>query len=243
MKLNKALYLPLLMTSIFLLSSCNEEDETSPVLTNEEVATSVEVSLSQSDGGLAMETETYAKTTETEYQNIESNCDYGTSDSQVISKSGNQRSYSFTLNYDAAASCNNFNIPTSLRFTSSRSGFYQGPKIEHQGGASSDFELTNLNPFDLSQDYTLNGTHQYNGTLVYMGRQQNRGVSTQINLTVENLSVDKQTYEIQGGTGTFTLNATGSGGNTGSFSGAIQFLGNGQAEVTINGETFPIDIN
>ena len=57
-----------------------------------------------------------------------------------------------------------------------------------------------------------------------------------------NVEVTKTTFEIVNGSGGFTIVATGGSGISETIEGTVVFLGNGKAEVTINGETYLISI-
>jgi hypothetical protein len=88
----------------------------------------------------------------------------------------------------------------------------------------------------------LNGTYNRSGSQTSKVRDRN-SFTSELDMTLASLSVNKNTLQIDGGTGTFTLTGSVAGGGSFSYEGSITFLGNGMATITINGETYEIDLN
>lgn len=243
MKFTKPFYWILSLTIVLFLCSCENEEE-SPILelSDEEAADALQVALSETDGGFMTEVNDLGQEAQAQYNNISTDCNYLTTDSTENSYNGPLRNFSFVSFYQSQASCNTFNIPISLDFTSIRDGIYQGPRLSHQGTGLSSLSLTNLNPLN-NEDYTLSGEHSYTGSQTLSTRIQTRTLNTQILITWSDIRIDKQDFTINSGQAVFILEAIGSSGEPILYNGTILFLGNGQAEVTIKGETYPIDIS
>ena len=89
--------------------------------------------------------------------------------------------------------------------------------------------------------FELNGEYKYNGTFV--DKQKNQSISSNIVMTLTDISISKDSHLITAGKGSYSI--SGSVPSKGSFkySGEIKFLGDGQAEVSVNGVVYVADIN
>ena len=86
----------------------------------------------------------------------------------------------------------------------------------------------------------MNGAYTRNGSQESKIGQQNSFTST-LTITASNLLVDKSTQEINGGTASFTLEGSGSGGTNITYTGSIVFNGNQSATLTLNGNSYPLN--
>ncbi len=230
-----------LAASILFFSCETEEDGLAIEFTEADAAETIEIALSESEGGFATEVTTLSQEVKTNYDTISINCNYLNADSAVSSYNGPRRTFNFVLSSLSQVSCNNLNVPTGVEFSMIRNGSYTGPRLSHQGSGTSSLTLSNLNPLSGS-DYSISGQHTYTGSQTLTTLAQARTLDTQMTFTITDISVDKTTLLITGGQASFTLVAVNGAGETLAFQGSITFLGSGQADVTINGETYPISI-
>ena len=86
-----------------------------------------------------------------------------------------------------------------------------------------------------------------NGSYVREGYQESKvhnmnHFSSEVTITVNNLSVNKYTQAITGGTATVVFNGVGSAGGNYSFTGSITFNGNETATLIVNGNSYTINL-
>ena len=134
--------------------------------------------------------------------------------------------------------CNNLNIPTSIEFTGSTDGNYDAPKISGEAASQMAFEITDLVQ---GPDFTLNGTYDREGTQSLKGVNP-LSVSIQLSFELIDVKISKLDQTLQSGTATFTLSGETSEGYQFSFEGEIVYHGDGSATVTINGQSYDIQL-
>ncbi|RMG79908.1 MAG: hypothetical protein D6714_15580 [Bacteroidetes bacterium] len=210
------------------------------LLTHEEAAQTVESLLSSANCGVMSQIENLAQTASQDYSVYKEDCSYDNDTSFSCSNDAGLRDWDYTVNYAWKVTCNDLQIPETLDFTATSSGAFNGPRLTQSGSGQSALQLGNLSPIPPTDNYTLNGTSDYSGTQKVVPRDQSMTLTAHINLT--DLAVSKTTYKVESGNGDFLLTAQSTTGFSETIEGTIVFLGNGQAEVTINGETFTISI-
>lgn len=227
---------------LLLTTSCQKikENIVENLMTLEEASETIENILDSAECGLASEMEDLAEMAYDNYDNLKTDCNYAFDTTFSCSNDGSMRAYDFMVNYSWAVICDDFNIPTTLDFNSSKNGSYSGPRIVRSGNGNSVFQLNNISPIPPGTNYTLNGTHNFSGTQELLLRNTTLELTVEMQLT--DIEIAKTTFEIISGTGTFKIIGVGNHGNSETYEGTIVFLGNGQAELTINGEVFVISI-
>jgi hypothetical protein len=136
-----------------------------------------------------------------------------------------------------ALNCNN-NIPNSITFGHEVSGNYESDRLISDDSADSDWTITNLLT---GANYIFNGTYERTGTQESTVREM-RSFDTTVSITVQDLNMDKGEKEIVSGIANFTLSGTINDETTFTQSGTIVFLGDGAANIIINGNTYTIDL-
>ncbi len=233
--------LPLLLLA-GLLASCNQDDDTnlnSDPITSEEAVAIVEGALTSGSEGVAQEATDAARTAE-QYQEKGPDDFCGLTGDSTVTR--NVDNAFITANYTTSwlwtVNCNENDIPVSLDFSRTAQGNYETQRMISDDNASSDWFVDNLL---FGTYYELNGSYTRSGSQISKVRNQN-ALTTQLDIAVQELRVNKGNYRIDSGTATFTLTGAGTGGTNFEIVGEIEFLGDGQALVTINGETFEIDL-
>ncbi|MFN7117669.1 MAG: hypothetical protein ACK4TA_12785 [Saprospiraceae bacterium] len=222
------------------LTACNQSENAATNLSNEEVAIVLEGALSNGTQGISSEVNDLILLTQQYAQKSVTNQYCGQSfDSTVVRNIDETRiTASYTATWKWKVNCNNLRIPTSLDFNRTSNGTYATARISSDDNAGSNWSIGNLLT---GTAYTLNGTYTREGSQTTTIRNQN-SFTSQVNISVNSLSVNKNTLRIDSGTATFTLSGSGTDGNNFSYQGNIVFNGNGSATVTINGETFDIQL-
>lgn len=227
-----------------LMVACQNEDDTASGAENvvdEEIVALIEGALLAESEGVTNEAldatltaEQYLeKTVNTEFCNI-------TFDSTVVRSFGTNRiTSSYTSEWTWTVFCNGFNLPVSLDWGRATAGTYETQRLSSDDSSSSAWTIDNL---ILGNNFVLNGTYQREGMQASKVRNQTAFSST-IEMTVIGLEVSKNTQRIETGIATWMVSGELTTGESFSSQGGVEFLGNGQAEITINGITYPIDIN
>jgi len=156
----------------------------------------------------------------------------------LSSDQGVTPSYSFDYKYAFALTCEADEL-SALTVNLSYIGDFYSNEYSISTTGSADLELSGLH--SESSAFGMKGDYKYKATAV--DKQKNQSVSSDINMTLTDISIDKTLHQITGGKGTYSI--SGSVPSKGSFkySGEITFLGAGQAEVSVNGVVYVTDIN
>ncbi|MEM6725579.1 MAG: hypothetical protein AAF598_16175 [Bacteroidota bacterium] len=229
----------LFLFTLLTLTACQNDEEVDMHLSNEEAVEIVEESLKSETYGVSAQVEATTKSAEAEATALTPACGIQfDSTFSVANDPGAVRTYSYTVNYGYELACTG-PIPNTFSVSLSTLGSYNTPRISSND--QSDLSATISNLLTGSEFlYDSNATRI--GTQSFTVNNNTRAFSSRLNLTLINLSIDKTTYEIMGGTGTFDLTGSNTNGNAFSFTGDIVFIGNGAATLTINDVSYDIQI-
>lgn len=232
----------LLLCCSILFFACEKDDTTTgeeETITNEEAVDLVEGALMSQSQGLAKTAEDAANITD-EYLEGDNASFCGLAFDTTLNWgiNTNRITGSYEVAWGYTLNCDNFNLPKSIDFVSSVAGNYETQRLLSDDSASSNLLLDDI---FFGSAYTLSGSYTRNGTQTSKVRNENTfNSNTQIDIT--DIKVDKTTKRITSGAGTFLLTGSITGGSDFTIEGTIVFLGDGAATVTINGETFEIDL-
>lgn len=242
----KSLKLTFLSLALLFCFACESEDSVSPpeTLSTDEAAEIVSASLADNSAGLNMMVSDVARTTESslseEMSSQSNSCGY-TMDTVVSanSPSGAVSTYSYEFTYAYEIQCRDNGIPELLVVGSNYQGIYDGPRLltENAGDAS-----LSVSGFPISETaYVMEGTYDRSGDFESSVRNMTQSNST-ISFELSALTYDKRLEEISSGVASLTLSGTLKSGESYSYQGSLSFEGNGIAILTINGETYTIDL-
>lgn len=225
-----------------VFGSCRKEEEEVPV-TTDDAADVITYAMQKSSGGYASGSEEAAACmTEEGLQTTTPTLQCGIPFDSTVTLNYNSSnvSASYTLSWDLLLSCNNQNVPQSLSFNSPYSGNYNGPLMSSSNSGNMAWTVTGLGSGS-SVPYSFSGTFSRSGSHTSKVRNQVTFTSD-LQVTVTAVTVDKTTQHITGGTGNVTLNCQSSTGKTYTFTGTLVFNANGTATLTINGTSYPINL-
>jgi len=222
-------------------AACSEDEETNSI-SSDEAAAIVAVSLS-SNGVNSI------SSTSAEFASDALDGDVG----GRVATCGFTESLDYTTTSDATSAPNSFNFDFKYAFELKCEGEQPaalGVGLNYSGDFSSPsygFDCTGLATLQLdglqseALAFEMNGEYKYNGTFV--DKQKNQSISSNIVMTLTDISISKDSHLITAGKGSYSI--SGSVPSKGSFkySGEINFLGAGQAEVSVNGVVYVADIN
>lgn len=237
LKHNRALMT--LIAVALLMGACKKENNTPEETVNEEeIAAIVEGALIEDTEGLAQEASDAVYIADQYTVKTLGPCGQ-TYDSTIVrsyNSAAISASYNATLSW--MVNCNNLMIPQSVDFTSTAQGQWETPRMSSDDNANSSWNIGNLTT---GSTYTLDGSYTRNGSQTSKVRDQNVFTSTLV-ITSDALNVDKTSRHIVSGTASFTLSGSGTGGNSFSHQGSLEFLGNGEVVITVNGHTHTVDL-
>lgn len=227
-----ALYFLLALTLV--MSACTEE-AVETLVSEEEAAEVVTNAVAADVEGMTAEIE--EATEMAEAYAYASYCGMAFDSTLTHADNSGIRTYDYSFTWDWTLNCNSLNVPENLSYTSTSTGSYEVPRMSSSDGGTHNFTIGGLNPG--STEFIYNGTYSRSGTQESNIRDQNSFTSN-LQVTASNVTIDKTTRTITGGTGTITLTGSGSGGTTFTYPGTLVFNGNQSATLTINGNIYQI---
>lgn len=229
-------FFTLLALTLFL-ASCTAEDEMpqddSVEMTEEEALEIIESALIEETEGVAKEAQEVETAAET--YALQSNCGLSGDTTYSYTLDRPNASGTYIVNWTWKLICEG-NLPSILEFDRSIQGQYQTPRMESDDVATSNWSVNHLLAGDY---YLLNGSYSRTG-MQETNFQVTKNFDTELEMSIIDLAVDKDTGEILSGTGTFALTGSSSAGTTVEHNGSIEFLGNQEATVNINGTIYTI---
>lgn len=227
-----------------LFSTACEKESTTPneeeAITTEETVALVEAALADGAEGIANEVDDAIVAAELVLEKTLTNVYCGISKDSTLSRDFNSARFSgnYSTSWQWMLNCNEQEVPQSLDFSRVATGDYESLRLISDDKAEGTWAMTNL---VTGTAYLFNGSYIRNGSQESKVRDQKSFTST-VELTVEDLSVGKIKRRITAGTATLLIKGQASSGENFSINGSVEFLGNGAAVLTINGQTYPIDI-
>ena len=229
---------------IGIFSSCEKDESNTPEtsnISNEEVVEIVAAALMSQSEGVSSDASEAAQVA-TNYSDENANIpSCGESyDSTFLRNIDNAFiTTAYTLDYAWTLNCNNFNIPSSLDWSSQKSGTYETNRMESDDSSTTTLNVSNL---ITGSNFLMNGTFNRTGSQISKVGNMNTFTSS-IHCDLVDLTVGKQSRQIESGIATFFITAQISDGDPFAIEGSITFLGNGAATILVNGEIFEIDLS
>ena len=227
-------------TSLLLglaIVSCKKDNDTETkeaAISEEEAVEAMTVAVVPDQNGLVMQFEqtalVFADTVMTDCGVL-----YDTVFAQSLQQ--NSRSYNYTLSLNWIKNCLFNGSAIDFEMNYQLAGETSSPRI-------SSADTTNVNlrvgGLSFSADYLFTGNYNRSGSQVSkVGRQSS--FSSNLNITVDSVQVDKLTQSISGGSLDLNLTGTSTKGEDFSYGGELTFNGNSNATLILdNGNTYPI---
>lgn len=231
------------LMSIFI-AACNDDDSTAPAMASEEAAEIVAASLAEDTQGLSVQVEDASQEAEGLVEEANSggriaettSCGFDTTATFTrTNPAGTLITYDYAFTYTYGLDCDQNNMPESMNFAFTQSGEVDAPRFSSVDSRNGDWLLNGL---ELSTtEYVVNGSYEREGVQTSKVRNQN-AYTFELSQNLSNLRINKGTYQIEGGTSSFTMTGSATTGGNFNFSGTITFLGNGSAQITISGDSY-----
>jgi hypothetical protein len=225
---------PLFLCVSLVLVSCRGDIGENLDITSEDVAEIVEVALDQ------MEDQLTELSSDLEDLTLEELCDSVYTNQLAFSRSNGPRQGSLDLSWTFDLVCGGtFELPQSANFDFNSAGNYSTPRLVSEDSTQFAGEVAGLQI--QASDYL------WGGDVVRSGREdltingQTATLTTDMDLTVVDVTIPKQSSEISSGSGTFSITVDQNGTIT-TYSGTITLHGGGSATIVVNGNTYDISI-
>lgn len=215
-------------------ASCNKDDDDANV-SMDDVSDAVEYSLTNTAEGLAATTDEAIHAYELAAVAKNGIADCGVNYDTTITRIGNTAAatYNYVYNIDYLLTCG-VSDPISFAYNYAADGTYDLPRMASDDAAMAEWVLTGLDAN--SANYLLNGSYVRQGSQESKVRLKRKFSST-ITYTLANISIDKTTGYINGGTATLTIAGSASSGGSFSFTGTATFTST-QVTVVLDGESY-----
>lgn len=224
------MFITLFFATLAVLTSCRKDpEEIVELITNSEAAEIIEDAVANRTAGFTMPAVDAAQILETYL----STCNVPGDTSVNRSKSGTAASYDYIFSMEWLVICSNLGVPQSAAFDIMGNGDFSSPHWSGTDATVGDLTFTGLSPQEL--DYIINGSYDLTGNLTGSLRRVSPSIDCLVALDLANLTMDKSTYKITGGSGLATVTASTANGQSKMLIGTIVFNGNGSATVTVNG--------
>lgn len=210
---------------VLLLASCRKNSDSAATVTEDDAVDVVTQAVVSSSGGVTIQTADVARIS-TKYINA---CGVS-KDSSIAYASlpGAAVSYSFNASWHWQLTC--ATVPY-FDFTYKGNLKYDAPRVSSDDNVTATLKITGLGA--AATDYTANMLIVRNGSQASKVRNKNTFTSV-LTLTGTNVTIDKQTLLVNGGTLAVTLTGAGSGGRSFSYAGTLVFKGNKTGVLTLN---------
>lgn len=165
----------------------------------------------------------------------------GVSEDSTVTKvyTSASRTLDYVFNWGWVINCT-AGIPSNITFNYSSTGTYDVPRMSSADNATGEIVLTQLLPSDTEYlatiNYTRNGSQNSK-----IGK--NTSFTSVITLTGSDITINKESNEITGGTMTVSITGVADGGDAFSYGGNLVFNGGGSATITLdNGSVYEVSI-
>lgn len=235
----------LLIFSLLIVTSCEEDNDTELAqgISDNETKMIITSTMTSNGGEISeIKTSTAARNQTkslddfTPLENL--SCNESVSISWSNQNQDGNLSWSFQNNWTWELICDFQNVEGEYQVNGNGTLDFQGPNLIKQVDKTRDFNLSGFG--SSSNVWIYQAEHERNANFQFLVGNQNT-IDVNIDLSAEDIFIDKQSQEIISGTYTIDITRINSDGNFNSRGAVIVFNGNQSATVTLdNGNTFNI---
>lgn len=240
MKIKKVM-LSLLMVSAFV--ACEDDSEKPQAITSEEAAAIMSASLASNSSGVSSVARQSAEVTTNAVDENSGGRTQACGFTQNISLSGSSPvgaaiQFSYDFSYKFLLSCSE-DAPESMSVNLSYSGDFDGPRLTSEYSGTSEVDVTGLGPEEAN--FMINGFYKRSASFTTKSEEAKSG-SGSVDITIDEIVVDKETHHIISGTATILIEGTISGKGTYKYNATVTFNADMDAELNIKGKKFNINL-
>lgn len=230
-----------LFIAVMGLAAACSDDEPKNSITSDEAAAIVAVSLS-SNGINSVTSTTAQYASDALDGNIGgrvATCGFSeTVEYSLNSDAGAINAYNFDFEYKFELTCES-ELPAALSVALNYVGDFSSTHFSYDCSGLASLTLDGLQ--EQASAFKMNGGYEYEGT--FIDNDQHRSISSSITMTLKDISISKSVHMITGGKGSYSISGSVPGKGSFKYTGDITFLGDGKAEVSVNGVVYVADMN
>lgn len=225
--------------------ACKDDEPEAPqAISSDEAAVMVASSFSSNSSGVSSVSKEASKESEEIMEDNSSGRVQACGVSQNIDFSGSSPvggliSWTYDFSYKFKLNCNDQDQPENITVNLSYSGDYSDSKLTLEHSGISDLDVRGLGEADAN--FSMSGLYKRNGSFEIKTGEKKAG-SSNIEITLTQINVDKQTHKIIGGSATFLLSGSASNKGTFKYEGSVEFKGSDSAELKIKGDVFVMNL-
>lgn len=155
------------------------------------------------------------------------------------SASGAITSFDHDIDYSFRLICEN-DVPQMYAIDFFSRGTYSAPRMDSDDTIDYEAFLTNIR--DAEGPFIYNGNFTREGTQTTRIAGKTKDFNSTLAIETTNVAIDKQTRIVVSGTSAFSLTGTTGSGNAFNFNGVVTYLGNGDARIDVNGNTYEVSL-
>lgn len=152
---------------------------------------------------------------------------------------GATATYNYKLIYSNKLNCNTSNLPDNIISKLTYTGNYSNQKLSLTNSGNNYCTIAGLTP--TATVHVVNGEYKSMGTFKLKADSTNRG-SANVDIVVKNLTINKSTQVIAGGTATVIVTGTTVKKGDFTYNGTLTFNGNNMTTMSLNGTTYIINL-
>lgn len=223
----------LLLGLLLTVAACKKDPA---LLSENEAAELITQALIESNEGLAKQAgeagEIMSQAT------LPPSCDFQGDSILVFQQTAGLRTYAYECHWTWNSLCTG-PVPVGVAFHFEVTGNYDMPKMSSMDSLTSEFVISGFLP---TEDYTLEGSILREG-LQTSHLANHTQFSSNLEMDISELRLDRNTYAIKGGQLSFILTGATLGGEDISFGGTVSFPGNDTAVIQfMNGGSYTISL-
>ena len=220
------------------MTSCNREGIIRQNFSAEEAAELVGNAVQNATDGLSEQLSDMTEyVTETITENFECGVTIDSSFTKTVTKPRVSAEYDVAWNW--TPTCNDLDNMIALDYNGVLTGGYTGLRATSQETKTTSLTITGMQL--ASAVLTYDGSSLNEGTQTVTVKET-KNISSKLTMSMTGITVDKIDKEISDGDIAFELIVVVDGSETFNFTGTVEFLGSRDAIITINGETYEIDL-
>ena len=224
--------------------ACKDDEEAPNAISSDEAAVMMSSSLASNSSGVTFVSKEAANESEDIMEDNANGRVAACGVSQNIDLSGSSPaggviSWSYDFNYNFRLNCSAADAPESITVSLSYNGDFDGPKLAVEHSGLSELQVTGL---DVSvNDFLLNGFYKRSGSFEIKEGDKKTGDGN-IEITIIDVTVSKETHKIVSGSGKFLLSGSVSDKGSFKYEGTVDFVGNESANLKIKSEVYAVNL-
>ncbi|NJM26509.1 MAG: hypothetical protein HC859_14560 [Bacteroidia bacterium] len=224
--------------------ACDDDSEKPQAITTEEAAEIMATSVASNSSGVASVFDQSAEVTSDAVGSSSGGRIQECGFSQNLSLSGASPigsvvQFSYDFSYKFLLACNGDDVPTSMKVNLSYSGMFDGPQLTTEHTGTSELTVEGLEAE--ADNFSMNGYYKRSGSFEWKDDEPKSG-SGSVDVTVDDVAVEKATHKLASGTVTVNIEGTVAGKGSYSYTGTVTFDGTATATLNVKGTKFAVNL-